>query len=158
MSNSNPVSRARFPETVPGKQPVEKLTAGVPLTKLIQRELIDQPAVVMLSNSRSLAAEKFRRLKTMLVNEEGGGPQILVVTSTAPAEGKSLIAMNLALAFAADQDDEVLLLDADLRRPTVEHFVTPAPKLGLTKQTLTTSVVKRFHFIQHISLRVGPSL
>ena len=133
MSNGNPVSRARFPDTAPDKQPAEKLTAGVPLTKLIQRELSDRAEIVMISRTRSLAAEKFRRLKTMLVNEKGGGPQVIVITSSSPAEGKSLISMNLALAFAADRDDKVLLLDADLRRPTVETFVSPPPKLGLTE-------------------------
>ena len=40
---------------------------------------------------------------------------------------------NLALALAADPSEEVLLVDADLRRPTIEHWVDPAPKLGLAE-------------------------
>lgn len=103
------------------------------MTKLIKRELNETPELVMLGPNRSLAAEKFRRLKTTLANEEGGGPQVIVISSTAPSDGKSLIAMNLALAFAADSNDRVLLVDADLRRPTVDTFVSPPPKLGLTE-------------------------
>ena len=63
---------------------------GVPLAKLIKRELNDEPEIVMLSKTRTLAAEKFRRLKTTLVNEQDGGPQVIVVTSTAPSEGAPL--------------------------------------------------------------------
>lgn len=130
---SDPVSRARFSEPAPKKESTEKLTAGVPLAKLIKRQLNDEPEIVMLSKSRSLAAEQFRRLKTVLANEKGGGPQIIVVTSTAPSEGKSLVAINLALAFAADSRDDVLLVDADLRRPTIGEWVSPSPALGLTE-------------------------
>jgi len=130
---SDSVSRARFPEPALEKKPAEKLTAGVPLTQLIKRRLNDEPEIVMLSKSRSPAAEKFRRLKTVLANEEGGGPQVIVVTSAAPSEGKSTVAMNLALAFAADSRDNVLLVDADLRRPTIREWVSPSPDLGLTE-------------------------
>ena len=130
---SDPISRARFPEATKEEPQAEQLTAGVPLTKLIKRELVDAPDIVMLGKSRSLAAEKFQRLKTTLANDEGGGPQVIVVTSTGPSEGKSVVSMNLALAFAADSEDRVLLIDADLRRPTVEHWVSPSPKLGLSE-------------------------
>jgi len=133
MTGTDPISRARFPEAAAEGESAEQITAGVPLTKLIKRELTDDPEIVMLSRSRSLAAEKFRRLKTTLANEEDGGPQVIVVTSTAPSEGKSLVSMNLALAFAADSSDEVLLVDADLRRPSIENWVSPPPKLGLAE-------------------------
>jgi capsular exopolysaccharide synthesis family protein len=48
-----------------------------------------------------------------------------------PGEGKSLVALNLALAFAADLHDEVLLVDADMRRPGVNRWLKPAPMIGL---------------------------
>jgi capsular exopolysaccharide synthesis family protein len=110
-----------------------KFTEGVPLVKLIKRRFVDDPEIVMLSKVRSVAAEKFRRLKTMLANAENGGPQILVITSAGPEEGKSVVSANLALAFAADVQDEVLLIDADLRRPTVDRWIQPEPNLGLAE-------------------------
>ncbi len=110
-----------------------KLTAGVPLAKLIKRRLSDDPELMMLNQARSVGAEKFRRLKTILLNEADPVPQVIVVTSAAPSEGKSVISINLALSFAADRQGDVLLLDADLRRPTVERWLKPAPKLGLSE-------------------------
>lgn len=110
-----------------------KLTAGVPLAKLIKRRLSDAPELVMLNDPHSVGAEKFRRLKTVLLHDEEGAPQVIVVTSPAPSEGKSVVAANLALSFAADRQGEVLLLDADLRRPTVIQWLNPAPKLGLSE-------------------------
>ncbi len=110
-----------------------KLTAGVPLAKLIKRRLSDDPELMMLNQARSVGAEKFRRLKTILLNEADPVPQIIVVTSAAPSEGKSVVSINLALSFAADRQGDVLLLDADLRRPTVDRWLNPAPKLGLSE-------------------------
>ena len=117
----------------PPHDPSGKFTEGVPLVKLIKRKMVAEPQLVMLSKARSVAAEKFRRLKTILANAENGGPQVIVITSAGPEEGKSMVSMNLALAFAADVQDEVLLIDADLRRPTVEHWVSPPPNLGLSE-------------------------
>jgi receptor protein-tyrosine kinase/non-specific protein-tyrosine kinase len=155
---SDPVSRARFLEPAREAKPGEKLTDGVPLAKLIKRELNDKPEIVMLSKSRSLAAEKFRRLKTTLANEEGGGPQVIIVTSTAPSEGKSLVATNLALAFAADTQDDVLLVDADLRRPTIGHWVSPPPDLGLTEVLETRTELEHTVLeLKNSSLKVLPA-
>ena len=48
MTGSYPISRARFPGKAPEHKSTEKLTAGVPLTKLIKRELLEEPEIVML--------------------------------------------------------------------------------------------------------------
>lgn len=111
----------------------EMLTEGVPLVKLVKRRLIDAPEVVMLASPSSIQAERFRRLKVLLSNESGGSPRVIVVTSPGPSDGKSLTALNLALAFAADKRGEVLLVDADLRLPTIGSFVSPRPHLGLSE-------------------------
>lgn len=111
----------------------DEVTSGVPLAKLIKRKLAAVPELVMLTQPRSVGAEKFRRLKTVLSNEAEESPQVIVVTSAAPGEGKTLVSTNLALAFAADRSGEVLLIDADLRRPSVELWLDPPPKLGLAE-------------------------
>jgi capsular exopolysaccharide synthesis family protein len=135
-----------------------KLTAGVPLPKLIKRRLISSPELVMLADHRSVTAEKFRRLKTMLAHGEEGGPQVIVVTSAAPAEGKSMLATNLALAFAGDHQGEVLLLDADLRRPTIERWLSPAPKLGLAELLLGQTEVDHVLLeLENSPLRIIPA-
>lgn len=117
----------------PGAGSDERIAVGVPLGRIKPRHLRDSPELVLRSQSRSPAAERFRRLKTLLEHDAEGAPQVIVVTSAAPGEGKSIIAMNLALAFAAERDTETLLIDADLRRSGVARWLDPAPSLGLAE-------------------------
>jgi len=109
----------------------EKIAAGIPHGKLIPRELVVTPEIVMVTAPRSPAAERFRRLKTLIVHDPEDEPQVIVVTSALPSEGKSLVSLNLALAFGADHKGEVVLVDADLRRPGINRWLKPAPKIGL---------------------------
>ena len=96
-----------------------KITAGVPLVQLIKRSLVDVPELVTSANW--LALERFRRLKTLLSRDETSENRVIVVTGVAPADGASLVAMNLALAFLTDDVGEVLVVDANLRRPVNER-------------------------------------
>jgi capsular exopolysaccharide synthesis family protein len=105
----------------------------VPLSPIIPRQLAEVPDIVVRGPARSVAAERFRRLKTLLEHDEEGVPGVIVVTSATPKEGKSLVAMNLALAFALDRDSKTLLVDADLRRPSVDRWIVPAPSLGISE-------------------------
>jgi non-specific protein-tyrosine kinase len=109
-----------------------KIVEGVPMARLIPRAFIkNAPEIVMLGDSRLPAAECFRRLRSLIQHDPNGSPQVLLVTSALPGEGKSTIAMNLALTFAVDEGANVLIIDADTRRPTVGHWFEPAPSLGL---------------------------
>jgi succinoglycan biosynthesis transport protein ExoP len=75
----------------------------------------------VMSNVASGYSEAFRRIRAAIV-APGRRPiaSRLLVTSAAPNEGKSLVALNLAIALA-NAGQRVLLLDADLRRPTVHR-------------------------------------
>lgn len=66
------------------------------------------------------AKEAFKRLRTnlMLKLPEGTGGHIIGVTSAQPSEGKSTIALNLSYSLA-ELGKKVLLLDADMRRPSI---------------------------------------
>ncbi len=110
-----------------------KLSEGVPLSRIIPRQLVGGPEIIMRGVARSMAAEKIRRLKTLIENDENGSPRVIVVTSATPQEGKSVIALNLALAFASDRKTPTLLVDADLRRPSVEKWIVPPPSLGFAE-------------------------
>jgi capsular exopolysaccharide synthesis family protein len=118
--------------TSSGEGAVESLAAGVPLSELVPRTLMASPTIVMLGSSSTVASEKFQRLKTKIVNEYKDAAHVIVVTSAAPREGKSFLALNLALAFAGDPGRTVLV-DADLRRPTVHRLMNPEPALGLSE-------------------------
>jgi capsular exopolysaccharide synthesis family protein len=87
---------------------------------------------VVLDSSGALSpeAEAFRLLRMSLAFSWGDRPCTLVVTSAAPQEGKTLIATNLAAAFARGGAD-VLLVDCDILRPRLHRVfhVSRAPGL-----------------------------
>jgi capsular exopolysaccharide synthesis family protein len=84
--------------------------------------------LVFLTEPESLAAEKFRFLGVRLRQLQQTRPlKKLLVTSTIPEEGKSTVSANLAGVLARRKKQKVLLLEGDLRRPTLGE------KMGLGK-------------------------
>jgi capsular exopolysaccharide synthesis family protein len=81
-------------------------------------ETID-PKLVTSDYAPTLAGETFRKLRTLIDMRLGNESKILIVGSLFPNEGKSLIASNLAIAFA-QQKKKTILIDCDLRRG-VQH-------------------------------------
>lgn len=66
----------------------------------------------------SPTSEYFRRLRSQLLHAEHK-PRTLLVTSIMPGEGKGFVCANLGIALSQDMEHHVLLLDCDLRRPTL---------------------------------------
>ncbi|MGB1311199.1 MAG: CpsD/CapB family tyrosine-protein kinase, partial [Leucothrix sp.] len=80
----------------------------------------------------SALAESFRSLRTnLLFSSVDGVPQVLALTSAMPSEGKSSSCMNLATAFA-QADNKVLIVDADMRKPTAHKRLKLDNALGLS--------------------------
>ena len=97
--------------------------------------LIDHPHLVLVNRPGSPLAERYRRLRLRL--EQGTPdfpvrPQMTLITSAVPGEGKTTTATNLALAYAEDRGHKTLLVDADFRRPSVSRYIAPPPKLGFS--------------------------
>jgi capsular exopolysaccharide synthesis family protein len=89
--------------------------------------------VVTLTESNNLGAEKFRLLRARLRNlRERQQLQKLVITSAVPNDGKTLVAMNLAVCLAKHTNEKILLLEGDLRKPTLgEHLgIKSLPGVG----------------------------
>lgn len=79
------------------------------------------PHLVSLSAPASFEAEQYRTLRARLESrQEGKALQVVAVTSATIGDGKTTTAINLAGALAQSSEARVLLLDADLRRPSVE--------------------------------------
>lgn len=80
----------------------------------------------------SLSSEAYRSLRTNIqYSSIDKNLQIIVVTSSIPGEGKSTIALNLAYSMS-EMNKKVLLIDADLRRPTIHKKLNISNLVGLT--------------------------
>jgi protein-tyrosine kinase len=68
-------------------------------------------------------AESFRRLRAKILHPtEGNLVRSILVTSASPAEGKSFVCANLSVIMAHGVGQHVLMVDCDLRRPSLAHF------------------------------------
>ncbi|GMR09002.1 MAG: hypothetical protein BMS9Abin26_2014 [Gammaproteobacteria bacterium] len=70
----------------------------------------------------------------------------LAVTSTTPGEGKSLTAVNLAISLAMEVNQTVLLVDFDLRRPSIHNYFGYKPEKGLSDYLLTDTPLNEILF------------
>jgi protein-tyrosine kinase len=78
------------------------------------------------------ALEQYRKLAAALHHAQAErGIKVVMIGSAVPGEGKSLTSANLALSFAESYHRRVLLIDADLRRPTVQRMFGVSPLSGL---------------------------
>jgi exopolysaccharide/PEP-CTERM locus tyrosine autokinase len=80
------------------------------------------------SNTQSI--EEYRNIKRPIVNNAFGKGSIginranlILVTSSLPGEGKTFTAINLALSIANERDRQVLLIDADVARPSISRVL-----------------------------------
>jgi len=85
------------------------------------RKALDKNLVSLL-NPQSFEAEQFKILRTnLLFPASGQSPRSIMVTSAMPGEGKSFVAANLAVSVALHVNRSVLLIDCDLRRPSIHR-------------------------------------
>jgi protein-tyrosine kinase len=80
------------------------------------------PRLVWSCESSSPAAECFKLLRSkLMVSDSGALRRTIMVTSAEPSDGKSLVAANLAVSIAQGVNEYVLLVDCDLRRPSLHR-------------------------------------
>jgi len=90
-----------------------------PSTSAAARKRID-PSLVSLVDPDGFEADLFRLLRTrILFPHAGQPPRTILVTSALPEEGKSFVSANLAINMARHVDQHVLLVDCDLRKPSI---------------------------------------
>ena len=89
--------------------------------------------VVAYHHPHSHLTESFRRLKAMIRSlDTGRNIRTVTFTSAGKGEGKSTVALNLAIAMCQDFDTRVAIVDADLRRPRVHRLLGITPRRGLS--------------------------
>ena len=100
--------------------------------KLLSPETFVRDATSPLPGAWSRLAEAYRSLRTtILLARAGTPPQVILISSAKPSEGKTSITTLEAIVFALN-GARVLLIDSDLRRPSVHLRFRIANKVGLT--------------------------
>ncbi|MFF2890556.1 CpsD/CapB family tyrosine-protein kinase [Paenibacillus sp. NPDC057967] len=95
-------------------------------------QLKSKRQLITLSNPKSPISEAYRSLRTNIdfssIDEK---LQVIMVSSAGPGEGKSTTITNLAITFA-QSERKVILIDADLRKPTAHHTFSISNRHGLS--------------------------
>ena len=118
-------------DTVTSSEELERVTGLVTLG-IIPKVPAPQSPEAQLADPRSNLSESYRSLCTTLqFTTESGLPKSLVVTSSGPAEGKSITSLAIARHFAT-MGLKVLLIDADLRNPSLHKRIGCDNAAGLS--------------------------
>jgi len=106
-------------KTVDEAERILGLSVAVTIPHL--RNAKPEKGMVVLAEPTSPISEEFRRWRVLLSHPTHPSGRVLLITSTSPHEGKSFCSINLAGTFAR-AGEKTLLIDADLRRPTLTHY------------------------------------
>jgi protein-tyrosine kinase len=113
-------------------EPQPQLQAPSPFTHRPAGGVSPDRSIALVHAPDSAAAAQWRLLKFKL--KENGDPRVLAVTSAGQGEGKSVAAANLALCLAEGQRSRVVLLEANLRTPSLGSLFGLEVPLGMTDQ------------------------
>ena len=131
VSDTPPAARARA-AAVAAEPPPAMAPVSVPAPPPAIGAQLDRRLVAALA-PQSLAAEHFRSLRTRVkAAENGHSLRAIIVTSPNKGDGKSLTASNLALTMAQEFQQRVLLIDADLRCPSLHRLFGVPDSPGLS--------------------------
>lgn len=115
----------------------------------LQKEQVQGTSLISYMDPKSINAEQFRTIRTNIEFAQLDSQlKSILVSSSIPAEGKSTISSNLAYVIS-QTDKKVLLVDADLRKPTVHKTFKLNNEKGLT--TLLTQGDYKFNQIVQFS-------
>lgn len=127
-------------------------------------DLLNETKPVVVSRPDGSIAEEFRRIRTNLsftTSKDGDKGRLIVITSSMPSEGKTTISCNLA-ATLAENGAAVLLIDADLRHPSVAKRLGFEGNVGLahvlSNQAAVKDVIQRYWKPNLHVLPAGPRI
>jgi protein-tyrosine kinase len=112
-------------------------------TIVLNGERLTERGFIYSSGSSHQIQEEFRHIKRKLINNAFGPAaktlkhsNLIMVSSSNPNEGKTFISINLALSIALEQEKTVLLVDADVLRPSIHRELEFESKQGLLEYLL----------------------
>ena len=127
--------------------------SGHPADQKVRGEIRTQPirllagCPILFDGIDPQAAEQYRIIRTK-IHHHPDQPRVLMVSSAMPGDGKTISAINLAGALAVQEESQVLLIEADFRRPTV------AKSLGLNQSPGLSELVRGTASIEEALVRV----
>ena len=116
----------KVPQVRTLKQRVSALLDVVPLK-------INHLMLATARDEKTAVVEEYNKLRSSLIALTSGDTFLncIMVTSTVSEEGKTMTALNLAISLAKEHDHTVLLVDTDLRRPSIHKYLNIKPEVGL---------------------------
>ena len=124
VDNENPVNVNHSPVKDESIKNTVKVNKKAVLA--LDKESLAERGYLIDNGSRKSIKDEFRQIKRKLLNNAFGNAaktlhhsNLIMVSSAKPNEGKTFVAINLALSIALEQDKTVLLIDADVLRPSV---------------------------------------
>ena len=100
------------------------------------------PDLVTLHSPKSNASESFRGIRTNIIYSSADSPpQVILISSAGPTEGKTACASNIAVTMA-QSGTKVVLLDCDMRRPRLHNVFNVQRNKGISSYLVGTSELK----------------
>ncbi len=172
-SEATALAREPFPVEVPDRRPRPPQhqqgqgraegsyeTAGQAETPAPESTLFERldarltEKIVVDHNMSPASREQYRRLAAVLHDQHNtSGLRLIMVASAVAGEGKTLTASNLALTFSESYQKRVLLIDADLRRPSLHTVFRLDTALGLGDGLLAAGETKML--VRQVSPRLA---
>ena len=133
--NEYPLERSNLPDRAdaPSQHAVVAPRRSEPRRPVGAIQLPSNEKFVTGPTTDSISIEQFRRLAATLHDAQvAKGLKTVMVTSAVPKEGKTLTVVNLALTLSESYRRRVLIVDADLRRPSIHEVLGISNDRGLT--------------------------
>ncbi|HYS70734.1 MAG TPA: hypothetical protein VEM14_10875, partial [Gemmatimonadaceae bacterium] len=111
------------PETIPRMAGSER--------KLLDADDLWERGIIHPQHTEEPAVQVFRELRTKIIQQSEGRNAVILVAAVSEGNGGSFIARNLAAAFAFDSAKTALLVDCNLRKPTVQRLLFNVSLPGL---------------------------
>lgn len=134
-------------QAVPPLRPGASRPAPAQSKRVVLNQKACQAAGIIVPNQRNRLSEEFRIIKRSLIaNAMGRGAapidngNLIMVTSAVPGEGKTFTSINLAISIAMELDNTVMLVDADVAKPSVLRTLGLPPAPGLLDVVSRNSV------------------
>jgi receptor protein-tyrosine kinase len=153
--------RNALDNTVKSQEVLEEITGTGVVGYIPFDKKFEAVPAISFDTDNSSAAEAFRKLRTNLqFLTVDNPPRVILITSASPSEGKSTVAINVALALA-EAEQNVVLVDGDLRRPRIAKYLGVLGSVGMSNvlsgAAPLTEVLQTTKYPQLTVLAAGPT-